>query len=86
MFERSTEPAISRLRAAAEARAQAEIAEALAIADLAAEHEWDEGADFDVVGTRPVRIGADGTALVDEFLPLGGCRAEGHFCERGDVV
>ncbi|MGV8907459.1 MAG: hypothetical protein ACOH1Y_00610 [Propionicimonas sp.] len=28
------------------------------------------GAAFDVIGTRPVRIGADGTALVDEFLPL----------------
>lgn len=42
----------------------------MAIADLAAEQAWDEHASFDVVGTRPVRLGADGTALVDEFLPL----------------
>ncbi len=61
---------VERLRAAVQARTQADIAEAVAIADLAAEHAWDENATFDVVGTRPVRIGADGTTLVDEFLPL----------------
>jgi hypothetical protein len=69
MFD-ATAPALERLRAAADARTQAELAEAVAIADLAAEHAWDAGDTFDVVGTRPVRIGADGTALVDEFLPL----------------
>lgn len=31
---------------------------------------WPEDASFDVIGSRPVRIGADGTALVEEFLPL----------------
>lgn len=62
--------AVERLRRAIETRTRAEIDEAVAIADLAAEHAWDENAAFDVVGTRPVRIGADGTALVDEFLPL----------------
>ncbi len=62
--------AVERLRAAAQARTQAEVEEAVAIADLAAEQAWDEHASFDVVGTRPVRLGADGTALVDEFLPL----------------
>jgi len=53
-----------------QARVEAEIAEAVAIADLAAEHEWTADARIDVVGKRAVRIGADGTALVDEFLPL----------------
>jgi hypothetical protein len=37
---------------------------------LAEAHEWTSESSFDVIGTRPVRIGADGTALVDEFLPL----------------
>ena len=63
--------AADRFRAAARARARAEIDEAVAIAELAAEHAWREDAEFDVTtGGRPVRIGADGTPLVDEFLPL----------------
>jgi len=62
--------ATQRLRDAIEARTRAEIAEAVAVAELAAEHGWTGEDTFDVVGTRPVRIGADGTALVDEFLPL----------------
>jgi hypothetical protein len=62
--------ASQRLRAAVEARRAAEIAEAQAIAELAAESQWSASDEFEVVGTRPVRIGADGTALVDEFLPL----------------
>ena len=56
-------------RLAIEARTRAEIAEAQAIADLAAEHQWDENAAFDVVGERPFRIGED-TRLVDEFIVL----------------
>ena len=52
------------------ARTKAEVEEAVAIAELAEAHEWTAEATFDVIGTRPVRIGADGTALVDEFLPL----------------
>jgi hypothetical protein len=70
MFESSVSGAAHRLRAAIDARTKAEISEAIAIADLAAENAWPEDAEFDIVGTRPVRIGADGTALVDEFLPL----------------
>ncbi|MGC3995937.1 MAG: hypothetical protein QM779_17785 [Propionicimonas sp.] len=62
--------ALERLRLAADARVRAEIDEAVAIADLAAENAWAEDATFDVIGARPVRIGADGTALIDEFLPL----------------
>ena len=69
--------AIDRLRAAVETRTQGEIDEALAIAELAAEHEWPVDAPIDVIGTRPVRIGADGTALVDEFLPLEVAALEG---------
>ncbi len=62
--------ASQRLRAAVDARRAAEIAEAQAIADLAAESQWSVADEFEVIGTRPVRIGADGTAMVDEFLPL----------------
>ena len=61
---------LERLRLANEARTRAEIDEAVALADLAAEHEWTAGDDFDVVGTRPYRVGGDGTLLADEFLPL----------------
>ena len=61
---------MARLRAAVDARSRAEVEEAVAIAELAQAHEWTAEATFDVIGTRPVRIGADGTLLVDEFLPL----------------
>lgn len=63
-------PAIERLRQAAAMQAAAEAAQAQALLDLAAEAEWDESAEFDMVGTRPIRVGADGTRLVDEHLPL----------------
>lgn len=59
-----------RLRHALALRAKAEAAEAQAIADLAAEHDWDADAEFDVHGERPVRIDADGVPLFGEFLPL----------------
>lgn len=60
----------ARLRRAIDARARAEIEEVEAIAELAERHEWTAETTVDVIGTRPVRLGADGTALVDEFLPL----------------
>lgn len=63
-------PAVVRLRQAAALLAAAEAAQAQALLDLAGEAEWDETAEFDVVGTRPVRIGVDGTRLVDEHVPL----------------
>jgi len=63
-------PAAERLRLAVHAKVRAEIDEAEAIADLAVEHEWTGDDPVEVIGTRPVRIGADGTLLVDEFLPL----------------
>ncbi len=66
-----------RLRAVFEAQARAEVNSAVAIAELAEAREWTADASFDVVGTRPVRIGADGTALVDEFLPLEVATAKG---------
>ncbi|MGC3956267.1 MAG: hypothetical protein QM804_18835 [Propionicimonas sp.] len=63
-------PAVVRLRQVEALRAALDAAEAQAILDLASEAEWDEHAEFDVVGTRPIRIGADGSRLVDEHLPL----------------
>jgi len=69
--------ATARLRAAVEALTKAEVEQAVAIAELAEAQEWTADATFDVVGTRPVRIGADGTALVDEFLPLEVATAKG---------
>lgn len=41
-----------------------------AVADLAVEHSWTTTDEYDVVGERPVRLGADGSRLVGEFLPL----------------
>jgi hypothetical protein len=63
-------PAVVRLRQVHALRAALDAAEAQALLDLATEAEWDENAEFDVVGTRPILIGADGTRLVDEHLPL----------------
>ncbi len=62
-------PAMQRLRAAAAAERAAEAAKAAAILDLALEHDW-YAAEFGMVGRRLVRIGADGTPLVEETLPL----------------
>ena len=66
----ATRTAAERLRAASDARVRAEIDEAVAIAELAALHAWPVDAPIEMVGARPVRIGADGTLLHDEFLPL----------------
>ena len=63
-------PAVIRLRQVQALRAALDAAEAQAVLDLATEATWDEHAEFDLVGTRPIRIGADGTRLVDEHLPL----------------
>ena len=57
------------LRLAIIARAQAEVAEVVAIADLAAAHSWSAEDRFEI-GEQLVRLGSDGTALVGEFLPL----------------
>lgn len=71
------EPAIDRLRHAVRAERAAQAEQAAAILALAGEAEWSEGSGFDVVGSRPVRIGADGTRLVDEHLPLEVAAARG---------
>lgn len=63
-------PGVVRLRQVHALRAALDAAEAQALLDLANEAEWDENAEFDVAGTRPIRIGADGSRLVDEHLPL----------------
>ncbi|MCW5951359.1 MAG: HNH endonuclease [Propionibacteriaceae bacterium] len=62
--------AMQRLQAAVAAEHAAQAAQAVAILELAREGDWLEGAEFDMIGHRPVRIGADGTLLVDETLPL----------------
>lgn len=63
-------PAMQRLQAAVAAEAAAQAAKAVAILDLAHEQEWYSGAEFEMVGRRPVRIGVGDTPLVDETLPL----------------
>lgn len=63
-------PAVVRLRQVYALRAALDAAESQALLDLASEADWDENAEFEIVGTRPVRIGADGSRLVDEHLPL----------------
>lgn len=62
--------AADRLRHSMNLRRQADAEEQRAIADLAAEHSWTTTDECDVVGERTVRIGADGSRLVGEFLPL----------------
>lgn len=63
--------AADRLRHAVELRHQADAEELRAIAELAAEHSWTTTDEYDVIGgERAVRIGADGSRLIGEFLPL----------------
>ncbi len=62
--------AVDRLRRSMELRRQADVEEMRALADLAVEHSWTTTDEYDVVGERPVRLGADGSRLVGEFLPL----------------
>jgi len=49
--------AAERLRFAIDARVRAEVEEACAIAEFAAANEWTGADEYDVTGTRPVRIG-----------------------------
>jgi hypothetical protein len=63
-------PAMERLQVALAMESAAQAAKARAILDLALEHDWREGDEFEMVGPRPVRIGGDGSPLVDESLPL----------------
>lgn len=63
--------AVARLRHAVELRHQADAEEMRALAELAAEHSWTTTDEYDVIGgERAIRIGADGSRLVGEFLPL----------------
>lgn len=63
-------PAMERLRAALAAETAAQAARAQAILDLALEGDWADGDEFEMIGNRPIRIGGEGTPLVDEALPL----------------
>lgn len=69
--------AVDRLRAAVRLQRVAEEEQLSAIADLAVHHEWTTADELDVIGERAVRIGADGTPLVGEFLPLEVAAATG---------
>ena len=62
--------ALMRLRAAVAAERAAQAAQAAAILALAHDSGWDGGGEFDLKAGRMVRIGFDGTPLVDEALPL----------------
>lgn len=62
--------AMQRLRAAVAAENAAQATKAAAILDLAHENSWLCGDEFELVGRRLVRVGADETPLVDEALPL----------------
>ncbi|MFT4296059.1 MAG: hypothetical protein QM582_11675 [Micropruina sp.] len=70
--------AVDRLRGAGELRKLADAEELHAVYELAVAHEWTTDDEFDVVGERPVRLGADGTRLVGEFLPLEIAAATGR--------
>ena len=54
-----------------------EAAEAATVAQLAREHAWSESDEYEMIGLRPIRFGADGTQLVDETLPLEIAAAKG---------
>lgn len=62
--------AMQRLQAAVAAENAAQAVKAAAILDLAHEHDWYCGAEYEMVGRRLVRIGAEETPLVDETLAL----------------
>ncbi|MFT4218262.1 MAG: hypothetical protein QM619_13910 [Micropruina sp.] len=70
--------AVDRLRSADRLRRLADAEELHAIVELADAHQWSTEDEFDVVGERPVRIGADGSRLVGEFLPLEVAAATGR--------
>ncbi|MFT4108492.1 MAG: hypothetical protein QM633_02635 [Propionicimonas sp.] len=63
-------PAIQRLEAALVGESAMQVVKARAILELALEAGWSPADRFDLNGRRAVRLGADGTALVDEALPL----------------
>lgn len=65
-----TGDAVGRLRHSAQLRRQADIDEMQALSELAAEHSWSTEDEFDVTRERAVRLGADGSPLVGEFLTL----------------
>ncbi|MCL2783180.1 MAG: hypothetical protein FWD80_04310, partial [Propionibacteriaceae bacterium] len=52
-------------------------AEASVTVELAHDNDWDEDSEYDMEGLRPIRIGSDGTALVDETFPLEIAAAKG---------
>ncbi len=66
----SPRDAVGRLRRSMQLRRQADIDEMQALSELAAEHSWSTEDELDVTRERATRLGADGSPLVGEFLPL----------------
>lgn len=62
--------ALQQLPAAVDAEQTAQAEQAVAMLQLAHETGWAGGDEFELTGNRLVRIGCDGTPLVDEALPL----------------
>lgn len=63
--------AAERLQHSVELRRQADVDEMRALAEMAAQHSWTTTDEYEVIGgERAVRLGADGSRLVGEFLPL----------------
>ena len=79
-------------KAATQLKSIAEAAEAEALGYLAEENSWtNNNDDYDVIGQRFVRVGDDGTPLIDEALPLEVAAAMGFSagtatCLLRDVV
>jgi len=64
-----TSPAFDRFQAGVELANLAEAAQAAAALEMADAEGWDTHDDYDEYERRLVRVGSDGTPLVDEFLP-----------------
>lgn len=63
-------PVVRQLRAAVAAERAAQASQAALILKLARENEWCGGDEFIMTAQRMIRMGFDGTPLVDEALPL----------------
>lgn len=70
VVEQQPDAAVRRLRAAVAAERAAQAEQAAAILELAHSTQWDGGDEFEMRTGRMIRIGFDGTPLIDEALPL----------------
>lgn len=70
VVEQRPDAAVRRLRAAVAAERAAQASQAAVILELAQQSDWTGGDEFEMNAGRLIRIGFDGTPLVDEALPL----------------